>query len=61
MAEASPPPQDGFTVGVVDYVDLARVDVYGLIAEGLGNTTPMVREGKDYIDELEKECPMCQP
>jgi hypothetical protein len=53
LADASPPPQDGFTVGVVDYVDLTSVDVYDLMAEGLSNTTPMFRKGKDYIDELE--------
>jgi hypothetical protein len=53
LADAELPSHDGFTVGVVDYVDLARADVYDLMAEGLSNTTPMFRKGKDYIDELE--------
>jgi hypothetical protein len=44
-------PQDGFTVGVVKYVDLAPI--HTLMSEGLSNTTPMFRKGKDYIHELE--------
>jgi hypothetical protein len=46
-------PQDGFTVGVVEYVDLDRIDVHTLMSEGLSNTTPMFRKGEDYIHELE--------
>jgi hypothetical protein len=51
--ETDPTPHDGFSVGVVDYVDLDTFDVWDLLAEGLSNTTPMFRKGKGYIDELE--------
>jgi hypothetical protein len=46
-------PHDGFTIGVVEYLDQDKIKAYEGMAAGLSNTTPMFRKAPGYIKEAE--------
>lgn len=42
-----PSDHDGFTTGLVAYIDRDNVDTYEMMKEGLSSVTPMFRKAKD--------------
>ena len=48
-----PPDHDGFTTGLVEYIDRENIDTYEMMMEGVSSVIPMFRKAKDYLTELE--------
>lgn len=53
LADADPPPQDGFTLGKIKYIDWAKIDVHEVLGEGPSNTVPAFRKVDGYVKEHE--------
>lgn len=53
LTEVDDRPQDGFTLGKINYIDWDNVDVYELLQEGPSNTVPVFRKRIGYVNENE--------
>jgi hypothetical protein len=53
LADADPPPQDGFTLGKIKYIDSAMIDVHQVLGEGPSNTVPAFRKLDGFVKEHE--------
>jgi hypothetical protein len=53
LADADPPPHDGFTLGKIKYIDWAKIDVHQFLSEGASNTVPAFWKVGGYVKEHE--------